>query len=132
MIREARFHRKLFGGGMRQAGVLAAAAIYALQHNRSRLAEDHRKAQILADAVRQCDGLRLYPDQVDSNIVMFQVAPELGDARHMVQRLNEAGVAMYAMGQDLVRAVTHLDVSLEEAERAAEVIQLVAAGQQLH
>ena len=122
-IREARFHRKLFGGGMRQVGVLAAAVLYALEHNRQRLAEDHVKAQVLADAVRQSDGLTLTPEQIDSNIVLFRVAAELGDAASIVERLKDAGVAVYAMGTDLVRAVTHLDVSLDQARQAARAIE---------
>src|SRR5471030_1630629 len=72
-IAKAHRHRKLFGGAMRQAGVIAAAALYALEHNIERLAEDHRHAQQLADAIRAIDGLELRPPEVDTNLVIFRV-----------------------------------------------------------
>src|SRR5690606_39301895 len=92
MIREARRHRKLFGGGMRQAGIIAAGALYALENNIARLADDHANAQILAEAIRDIDGLTLQPDQVDTNIVIFHVDPTLGTAAEFVARLKEHGV----------------------------------------
>lgn len=125
-IKEARRHRKLFGGGMRQAGVLAAGALYALRHNRERLAEDHANARLLADAVRASDGLQLQPDEVDTNIVIFRVDPRLGAAAEFIQRLAERGVAALAISPTQIRLVTHLDVSAADCRRAAEAIARVA------
>ena len=62
VIKEARRHRKVFGGGMRQAGIVAAGALYGMQHNRQRMTEDHANAQVLAEAVRECAGLTLQPE----------------------------------------------------------------------
>ena len=121
-IYEARRARKLFGGGMRQSGILAAAASYALAHNVERLAEDHLHAQLLADAIRSVDGLRLTPDQVDTNIVIFEVAKQLGTADEFVQHLEQKGVRSYAFGAQQVRLVTHLDVDREQAEYAAQTL----------
>ncbi len=126
VIQEARRHRKLFGGGMRQAGVIAAGALYALQHNVPRLADDHANAQILATGIRQAAGLELRPDTVDTNIVIFHVAPQLGSAADFVRTLEQAGVRMLAVGPSLVRAVTHLDVDQQQCRRAAEIIQRCA------
>lgn len=125
-IKEARRHRKLFGGGMRQAGVLAAGALYALRHNRERLAEDHANARLLADAVRASDGLQLQPDEVDTNIVIFRVDPRLGAAAEFIQRLAERGVAALAISPTQIRLVTHLDVSAADCRRAADAIARVA------
>ena len=126
MIAEARRHRKLFGGGMRQAGVIAAAALYALDHHRERLTEDHDKAQTLVNAVAESEGLSLDPDQVDTNIVMFQVDPELCSGPGFSAALQEKGVLVLAVGPQRVRAVTHLDVTHEEVHRAAEIMSETA------
>lgn len=126
LIKEARRHRKLFGGGMRQAGVIAAGALYALEHHRQRLTEDHANAQILAQAVRQSDGLTLVCDPVDTNIVIFQVDPRLGTAQQFVAALAEQGIRMLAITNVQIRAVTHLDVDAEEVERAAEILESTA------
>lgn len=130
-IREARRHRKLFGGGMRQAGVIAAGALFALRHHRERLADDHAHAQVLADGVRQSEGLRLEPAVVDTNIVIFRVSPELGSAHDFVASLREQGVLMLAFSPTQIRAVTHLDVSAAECRQAAETIQRVAESRRL-
>jgi len=122
-IKEARRHRKLFGGGMRQAGIIAAGALYALQHNRERMVEDHANAQFLAEAVRGIQGLKLAPETVDTNIVIFRVDPSLGTAAQLVAALAEQGVLMLAIGVQQVRAVTHLDVNAEEVRRAGDVLR---------
>lgn len=133
MIREARRHRKLFGGGMRQAGILAAAAIYALEHNIPRLIEDHQHARQLADAIRECPGLTLCPDTIDSNIVIFSVDPSMGLASEFSAALSAQGVLVLAIGANQIRAVTHLDISKADIEHAASVLRDVAssAGQQV-
>jgi threonine aldolase len=108
---------------MRQVDILAAGALYALEHHVERLAEDHQKAQILADAIRQTDGLSLASDQVDTNIVFFDVAESLGTADKFCERLQQQGVRMLALKQQSVRAVTHLDVSINEVEQAAALLR---------
>jgi threonine aldolase len=127
MIREARRHRKALGGGMRQAGIIAAGALYALEHHRERLIEDHQKAQILAAAIRQTSTLTLVPDQVDTNIVIFEVSPQWGTAADFVTCLERHGVRMLAISPTRVRAVTHLDVSFEQVEQAAILVRELAA-----
>jgi threonine aldolase len=122
LIAQARRHRKLFGGGMRQVGIIAAGALYALRNHVERLAEDHGNARLLGDAVRGLEGLTLRPDEIDTNIVIFEVDPALGSAAHFVGRLAERGVKMIAFGPQLIRAVTHLDVTRREIQRACEVL----------
>jgi threonine aldolase len=124
-IRKARFVRKLFGGGMRQAGVLAAAALYALENHIQRLAEDHRNAQIIARAIADTPGLELYPPEVETNLIWFRIDPELGNARDFTATMKEHGVLIHPLGPQLARACTHLDVSTAQAERAAEIIHKV-------
>lgn len=121
-IKKARRIRKLFGGGMRQAGIIAAAALYALDNHIERLAEDHAHARLLAETVRQVPGLTLIGDAVDTNIVIFKVDPALGTAEEFCQRLADQGVLMLDIAADRVRAVTHLDVDAAAARRAGEVI----------
>ncbi len=126
-IVQARRIRKLFGGGMRQAGIIAAAALYALEHHVERLAEDHANAQSLAAAVHGIDGLQLVGESVDTNMVIFAVDLALGTAAEFCQRLRDAGLLMLAIGPQQVRAVTHLDVDAADAARAGEILAQVAA-----
>ncbi|MFO0788313.1 MAG: low-specificity L-threonine aldolase [Pirellulales bacterium] len=127
LIRHARRVRKALGGGMRQAGIIAAGALYALEHNIERLTEDHANARILAEAVRNTPGLRLDPEIVDTNIVIFEIDPELGTAAAFCARLRDDGVWMNATSPQRVRAVTHLDVSREQVKHAATILQDIAA-----
>lgn len=127
LIQEARRHRKLFGGGMRQAGIIAAGALYGLEHHRTRLLEDHENAQIIAESIRNCRHLTLRPETVDTNIIIFEVDPALATAAQFAVVLKEQGVWMMALSDTLVRAVTHLDLSREDAVAAASVISQVAA-----
>jgi threonine aldolase len=124
-IKQARRVRKLFGGGMRQAGGLAAAALYALDHHVDRLAEDHANAQIIAQAIADTPGLRLRPAEVETNLIWVRVEPELGTVKDVVARLKNQGVLVHASGL-LFRACTHLDVSRAQAERAADAIRTLA------
>lgn len=98
---------------MRQAGILAAAGLYALDHHLERLADDHAHARLLAEA---CG---VDPDTVDTNIVVVRRS----DAAAFVEAAAEQGVRIAAVGPDVVRMVTHLDVSREDAERAAVVLR---------
>jgi threonine aldolase len=124
-IQRARRVRKLFGGGMRQAGVLAAAALYALDHHVERLAEDHRNAQLLVRAIAETPGLRLTPPDVDTNLIWVQVESRLGTVKDVVGRLKAQGVLVHGSGTRF-RACTHLDVSRAQVERAADAIRALA------
>jgi threonine aldolase len=121
-VRQARHVRKLFGGGMRQAGVLAAAALYALEHHQDRLTEDHANAQVIARAIAETPGLRLDPPDVETNLIWFHVDRRLGTAAEVTRRLAERGVLVHPLGPQTLRACTHLDVSAAQAARAAEII----------
>jgi len=121
--KEARRIRKLFGGGMRQVGVLAAAAILSLE-NRSRLAEDHARAKRLAGAIAALPGVRFDPATVETNIVLFEVA----DASGFVARLKEQGVLAAGVSPTGVRLVTHLDVDDPGIDRAIDAIRAVSEG----
>jgi threonine aldolase len=121
-VRAAHRLRKLLGGGMRQAGVLAAAALHALERHVERLAVDHANAQVLAEAVASTPGLSLETEPVETNLVWFVVDPSLGTAAALAARLREAGVLVSALGPQTLRACTHLDVGLAEVESAARTI----------
>ncbi len=123
VIARARRARKVFGGGMRQAGVLAAAALYALDHHVERLAEDHAHARILARAISECRGIRLWPAEIDTNIVYLEVDRETSTAQQVSRTLREHGVLALPTGPQKVRMCTHLDVSRAQVERAAEIIR---------
>jgi threonine aldolase len=124
-VTRAHRFRKQFGGGMRQAGILAAAGIYALEHNVERLAEDHLNAQRLARGIADIDGLDIDVNAVETNILYFQVRrPELS-VPTVLERLKVEGVLMLGTGPHSIRAVTHLDVTKEGIERAVEVLRKV-------
>jgi threonine aldolase len=127
MIDRALRHRKVFGGGMRQSGVIASAALYALENHVERLAEDHANAKRLGEAIRQIEGLELRPPQVDTNLIIFRVDPRLGTAADFSGRLKLHGLLVGAFDGVFIRAVTHLDVGQEEVDRAAEILRLVTA-----
>ncbi len=123
LIVQARRVRKLLGGAMRQVGILAAACLYALDHHLERLAEDHENARLIADAVREVPGLTLVPPEVETNLVWFEVSPRWGSARDLAERLKAEGVLVAALGANVIRAVTHLDVNREQCRRAASIIR---------
>jgi threonine aldolase len=112
--------RKMVGGGMRQVGILAAAGLYALEHNVERLAEDHENAQILARGLAAIDGLEIDPAEAETNIVIFRVARPGLTPQEFCRRMGERGVRVLPFGPDLVRAVTHLDVDRPGVQRAVE------------
>ena len=122
LIREALRHRKVFGGGMRQAGVLAAAALYALDHHVERLAEDHANAQKLAAGLREISGLRLDPETINTNLVFFHLQPGGLTAAELVERLRGRGILMGETGPCSIRAATHLDVTAGDVQQAIEAI----------
>jgi threonine aldolase len=124
-IVRARRARRMFGGAMRQSGILAAAGLYALDHNFSRLVDDHANARLLAERLAGLRGVRLDLATVQSNIVIFRMEESAPDAATIVARAEEAGVRVSAFGERTVRAVTHLDVSREQCRRAADLLAAV-------
>jgi threonine aldolase len=108
--------RKMFGGGMRQVGIIAAAGIYALDHHIDRLAHDHANAKRLA-----IDGVRIDPNSVETNIVIFDVSETDTDSHRIAESIKERGILMIPFGRTLLRAVTHLDVNPEDIERSIEI-----------
>lgn len=121
-IQRARRARKLFGGGMRQVGILAAGAMYALQNNCGRLAEDHVHASLLAEAVRRSPGLCLDPEP-ETNIVVVRIDPSLGTSSSFSKELAAHGIGALPFGPNHVRFVTHLDVNREQVVRAGKVLE---------
>ncbi len=121
-IAEAWRYKQMYGGSMRQAGIVAAGALYALDHNVERLVEDHENARFLAEALAAIDGVEIEPEKVESNLVFFEVAD--GDA--LVAALAQAGVEMSNEGRR-VRAVTHLDVDRAGVQRAAAAVAAALA-----
>lgn len=119
-VGRARRFKQLFGGGFRQAGVIAAGALYALEHHRDGLADDHAKAGFLADVLVDIPGVELVREHVETNILRFRVPGRAGD---FVDACLGEGVAMLVAGRRDVRAVMHRDVSRNDVERAAEVVR---------
>ena len=122
LIAAATRQRRMFGGAMRQTGFFAAAALHGVEHHRARLADDHANARRLAEILAASSLVRLDLATVQSNIVVFQLRPGAIDAPTLVQRARERGVLVNAFDARTVRAVTHLDVSAEQIERAGEAI----------
>jgi threonine aldolase len=120
-IEEAWRYKQRFGGAMRQAGIIAAAGVYALRHHVDRLAEDHQRARLLAEGLAQLPGISLDPKQVETNIVIFDVAGTgLSGDRFADRTLTGYGVRFSVLGPTTVRAVTHLDIPADGISRAIE------------
>lgn len=122
-IDEARRARKVMGGGMRQAGILAAAGIYALENNVNRLADDHLNAHLLASYL---DGLKEVTNviQPETNILLFDVNPAKG-ASYFVDALEAKGLRTSIFGKNRIRMVTHLEIGKPEIEKAGEILKSV-------
>jgi threonine aldolase len=117
-----------FGGAMRQSGILAAAGIWAMQHNIDRLAEDHANAKRLAEGLSAIKGVRLDPGMPDTNIVFFDTTDAGIAPKEFIAKLHPAGVRMGFISRR-VRAVTHLDISRDDVDRAVEIVrQIVQKG----
>jgi threonine aldolase len=123
-IGRARHFRKQFGGGMRQAGIVAAGALYAIDNHRRRLTEDHAHAKRLAVAIADLDGLEIDPDTVETNIVIFKVTSM--SAAELTSKLGREGVLVSPRDATKVRAVTHLDVSTEQIDQAISIFERVS------
>ncbi len=121
LMDSARLFRKGLGGGMRQAGVLAAAGLMALERGPKRLHEDHANARLLAEALAHMDGVEIDLDAVETNIVIFKLAGGRS-AADLTARLKARGILMSAVGPSAVRLVTHLDVSRGDCIAAAEAL----------
>ena len=124
-IRRCHRLRKMHGGGMRQAGILAAAGLHAVEHHRARLADDHAHARMLATALAGASNLRVDVEGVQTNIVMVDLLS--GSASAVIGVARERGILLGAAGPQRIRAVTHLDVDREGVMRAAQVIAEIAA-----
>jgi threonine aldolase len=124
-LERARRFRKMFGGGMRQSGLLAAAALFALEHHVERLADDHANARELARGIASVPGLRpiTAPERVPTNMVFFDVDPGACTGPELCARLERRGVRMIALDPQRVRAVTHLDVDRAGIARAVEALR---------
>jgi len=127
LIDQAHRHRKVLGGGMRQAGILAAAALYAVEHHIDRLAEDHANARRLAEGIRQIDILRLVGEPIDTNLLFFSVDPSWGTAAEFAAELKKRGLLILATAPQTLRAVTHLGITEPDVARAVEILKAAAA-----
>jgi threonine aldolase len=125
-IEEARFVRKVLGGGMRQVGVLAAAGLIALEEGPKRLHIDHANAKFLAEGLAEIPGIKINPAKVVSNILFFDVSGTGLSAPEVSQRLKAQGVLANASNPKLIRMVTHCDVDRAGCERALRVLGEVA------
>ncbi|HXV69040.1 MAG TPA: GntG family PLP-dependent aldolase [Nitrospira sp.] len=125
LIDRARRYRRMYGGAMRQAGILAAAGIYALEHHVERLIEDHRHAKKLAKLLQQVPAIRITPHHVETNIVIFEVIDPRWPPAAVVAALKEAGVLINAIGGRSFRAVTHLNISTKQIDEAGAIFARV-------
>ena len=118
--------RKMFGGGMRQAGVIAAAGLYALENNISRLAEDHKRAKTLANAINEIDMFSVNIGGVQTNMVYINVLGEI-TAEEIVEKLAEHEVHVLALGDDLLRAVTHIHITDEDIKNSINAFRIISS-----
>ncbi len=128
IIQRAVRYRRMFGGAMRQVGIFAAAGLYALDHNFTRLAEDHANARLIAQRLAKSRRVLLNPAAVQTNILVFEVTADAPDAATIVNRARERGVLIFAFGPRKIRAVTHLDVIRDQCVQAAEILAELAEG----
>jgi threonine aldolase len=119
-IQQAERFRKQFGGGMRQAGIIAAGALHALEHQHDRLAEDHDNARRLAEGLANIPGIEIDPTEVETNIVIIGI-PD-GSAVDLSRRLLDKGVYVLATSDDVIRAVTHIDISRKDIDDTIAVM----------
>jgi threonine aldolase len=128
LIASAVRHRRMLGGAMRQAGVLAAAGLYAIEQNIERLADDHDNARSIALRLARCQAVELDAASVQTNILVFRLRDGALDAASVVSAARERGVLIFAFGPRTVRVVTHLDVTAAQCVRAAEILAAIIEG----
>lgn len=126
-IKKARRVRKMYGGGMRQVGIIAAAGIYAIENNFNRLIEDHRNAKLLAERLKDLEGLRIDLESVQTNIVVIDIQETKKAVEQLLSDLKDEGVLLVPFGKNKIRGVTHLDVKrddiLEAVEKFKKILQ---------
>jgi len=122
-IKEAYRVRKAWGGGMRQVGILASAGLFALKNNIPRLKDDHIKAKVLAEALSKISGLTIQKEFVQTNIVMF--TPSKMSVENFLAKAKDAGVLLGTGKVGVIRAVTHMDVSMEEINEASRIFEQI-------
>ncbi len=128
VVERAVRHRRMLGGAMRQVGIFAAAGLYGLDHNLERLSVDHANARRMATRLAQSSRIVLDLATVQTNIIVFGLAQDAPDAGLVVARARERGILVFAFGPRTIRAVTHLDVSPEQCEWAADMLVEIAEG----
>ncbi len=126
-IRESWRHKQMMGGSMRQSGVIAAAALYALDHNWDRLAEDHENARHLSEGIANTKGLEIDVPRMETNLVFFEVTKPGWTAARLVEACKERGVGLGVNSPTRIRAVTHLDVTRADIDTALKAIGDVLA-----
>ncbi len=117
--------RKMFGGGMRQVGIIAAAGIYALDHHLERLKEDHQNAKRLAVGLKEFRGVSIDPKHVETNIVIFDITETGITGSQVAEAIKKEGILIHALGKTQIRLVTHLDVSNDDIEGAIKAFEKV-------
>jgi threonine aldolase len=117
--------RKMFGGGMRQVGIIAAAGIHALDHHIERLREDHENAKRLATGLKEIEGISIAPEDVETNILIFDITRTRITPLQLRDRMREEGVLIHPVSKTQIRLVTHLDVSSEDIEIALKAFKKV-------
>ncbi len=122
--------RKMFGGGMRQVGILAAAGLYAIEHHIERIKEDHQNAKRLALGLSEMEGVSIEPQHVETNIIIFDVSQGGMTASQLAEKMREKGILIHAFGKAQIRLVTHLDVNEEDIETALKAFNEVLGKRQ--
>jgi len=126
-IKNARIWRKRYGGGMRQVGILAAAGIYALDHNLERMKDDHRRAKAIANVVNKVAPQVISADLVDTNIMVFDLSHHRLNASEFSAQASAAGIRIGALGPNMARAITHLDVNDAQCDEAGATLARLLA-----
>lgn len=122
LIHRVHYYRKVFGGGMRQAGILAAACIYAIDNHFERLKEDHQRAKRFAESISKIPAIKVNLETIHTNIVIFDIDIPGFVAEDFLVKLQENGVLMLEIDPNRIRAVTHLDLTDEDLDKAVEVL----------
>jgi len=128
-IDRARYYRKVFGGGMRQSGILAAAARYAVEHHFQRLAEDHRRARVLGEFIATLPGVAFDLDTLQTNIVIFNVRQTGQSGQQVIDRLEEEGIRMITFAGTKIRAVTHLHITDQDIQKTISALNKILGSQ---